>query len=148
MFDVDQKTVARWTDDFAEFFSSDALGDGRTQRSYQEQDIIVFNTIYHERTKNNSDPEKVRAILVSGERRTQLPPEAVVVQGDRVMAVYAELNILRTNLENSQTEIVRLRTELDTERKDKEQKISDLSREIGQWQAKYEILKEQLDDKE
>ena len=45
LFSVDIKTLYRWTDEYSEFFSSDAQGIGRTQREYGPQDMIVINTI-------------------------------------------------------------------------------------------------------
>src|SRR6187549_222517 len=51
-FDLDQKTIKIWTDMFPDYFTDGALGEGRTQRDYQMEDLSILNTIKIERSRN------------------------------------------------------------------------------------------------
>ena len=81
LFGVDTNTVADWTLRFSDFFTPEARGEVHSQREYQPEDLIVVNTIRMER-KQNATWEKIRADLAAGHRVTQLPPEAMNIQGD------------------------------------------------------------------
>lgn len=148
------KTVLKWTEMFEDFFSDSARGVGKLQRSYTDQDRLVLNTIRVERARN-ADWEHIRARLTSGDLEQQLPPQAATVTGENAIAVYTQLRMLESQLEIERRESERSRREFgereeryreDIQSKDK--RIEELSREVGKWQALYEILREQVDDEE
>lgn len=137
-FDLDQKTVKIWTDMFPDYFSPDALGEGRTQREYQMDDLMILNTIKIERAKNVPF-EQIGAKLAAGDIDRNLPPEFTSIEGDNAIAVYSQIKGYQIQLEGLLQEVDRLRKD----GKDKDEKIERLNREIGKWQAMYEMLKEQ-----
>lgn len=140
-FDVDQKTIKIWTDMFPDYFSDGALGEGRTQRDYQMEDLIIINTIRVERAKNMPF-EQIGAKLAAGDLNTDLPPEFASIDGDSAIAVYSQIKGFQVQIDNLSQEVERLRKE----GKEKDDKIERLNREIGKWQAMYEMLKEQDDE--
>jgi DNA-binding transcriptional MerR regulator len=140
-FDVDQKTIKIWTDMFPDYFSDGALGEGRTQRDYEMEDLIIINTIRVERAKNMPF-EQIGAKLAAGDLNTDLPPEFASIDGDSAIAVYSQIKGFQIQIDNLSQEVERLRKE----GKEKDDKIERLNREIGKWQAMYEMLKEQEDE--
>jgi DNA-binding transcriptional MerR regulator len=140
-FDLDPKTVTAWTDMFGEFFTSKARGEGRTQRDYQIEDLWVINTIRLERAQN-APFEQIRARLASGDLDTNLPPEFTTIDGDRAITVYAQLKSYELQIDTLTKEVERLRSDS----KEKDELIQRLNREIGKWQAMYEMLKEHDDE--
>jgi DNA-binding transcriptional MerR regulator len=140
-FDVDQKTIKIWTDMFPDYFSDGALGEGRTQRDYEMEDLIIINTIRVERAKNMPF-EQIGAKLAAGDLNTDLPPEFASIDGDSAIAVYSQIKGFQVQIDNLSQEVERLRKE----GKEKDDKIERLNREIGKWQAMYEMLKEQEDE--
>lgn len=161
IFGIDQKTIYKWTDDFAEFFSKDAQGIGRTQREYSPEDMIVMNTIMKLRAKR-VDVEEIRARLSSGERDTVLPPEATAMPGENAIMVYAQLRQLETMvaerdsmlamieakneklIEEYKQQINDLRSENSGHISELNRQINELNREIGRYQAKLDFLRDQL----
>lgn len=141
LFGIDPKTVTGWVDEFDEFFSAAAKAEESTQREYLPEDLIVLNTIKVERVKR-SEVEQIRAVLASGHREINLPPQATVIGGDAAIAVYAQMKELEVKLDESTREIERLRKD----GKEKDEKIEKLNREIGKWQTLYEMLKDDADD--
>lgn len=141
LFGIDPKTVATWVEEFAEFFSSTAQGEGVTQRSFSPEDLIVLNTIKGERTAR-VEAETIRAKLAAGYRDTTLPPQAPQMDRDNALAVYGQLKVLQAQLEDERNEKQLLREELKQERETNAR----LNQEVGKWRALYEMLSEQLDD--
>jgi DNA-binding transcriptional MerR regulator len=139
-FDLDQKTIKIWTDMFPDHFSEGARGEGRTQRDYLMEDLWVLNTIKIERTKNVPF-EQIGAKLAAGDIDTDLPPEFTSIEGESAIAIYSELKGYQIQIEHLTQEVERLRKE----GKEKEEKIERLNREVGKWQAMYEMLKAQRD---
>jgi DNA-binding transcriptional MerR regulator len=164
IFGIDQKTIYKWTDDFAEFFSRDAQGIGRTQREYSPEDMIVMNTIMKLRAQR-VEVEEIRARLASGERDTVLPPEATAMPGENAIMVYAQLRQLETMvaerdamiamiesknekiIEEYKQQITDLRSENSGHISELNRQINELNREIGRYQAKLDFLREQLDER-
>lgn len=140
-FDLDQKTVKIWTDMFPDYFTPEGRGEGRTQRDYQMDDLLILNTIKNERAKNVPF-EQIAAKLAGGDIDTNLPPEFTSIEGDSAIAVYSQLKGYQIQLEGLLQEVDRLRKD----GKEKDEKIERLNREIGKWQAMYEMLKEQNED--
>ena len=141
LFGVDTNTVADWTLRFSDFFTPEARGEVHSQREYQPEDLILVNTIRVAR-KQNATWEKIQADLAAGHRVTQLPPEAMSIQGDNAMQVYTELRTLQLELKGSLEENARLRTELSTKdaaMSEKEKEIRELERAVGRWQAMAEM---------
>lgn len=142
-FDLDQKTVKIWTDMFPDYFTDGALGEGRTQRDYQMEDLAILNTIKIERARNTPF-EQIGAKLAAGDIDNNLPPEFASIEGDNAIAVYSQIKGFQIQIDNLLQEVDRLRKD----GKEKDDKIERLNREIGKWQAMYEMLKEQTDDDE
>jgi DNA-binding transcriptional MerR regulator len=153
---IDPKTVKSWTDEFSEFFTEDARGNGRTQRFYHPEDLIVLNTIRVERS-NRVEREKIQVLLQTGYRNEAFPAEYYTVEGDAAIVQYTQLAMLRTQLTEKEAEIARMRQERDTElerlqRERTEERerlmteVAKLNREIGRLQAKIEILEENKGD--
>jgi DNA-binding transcriptional MerR regulator len=153
---IDPKTVKAWTDEFAEFFTEDAQGYGRTQRFYQPEDLIVLNTIRVERSKR-VEPEKIQVLLQSGYRNESFPAEYYTVEGDSAIVQYTQLAMLRIQVTEKEAEISRIRQERDAEleRLQRERveererlmnEIAKLNREIGKLQAKIEIFEDNESD--
>ena len=142
-FDLDQKTVKTWTDMFPGSFTPEGRGEGRTQRDYQMEDLLVLNTIKNDRARNISF-EQIAAKLAAGDLDTNLPPEFTSIEGDSAIAVYSQIKGYQIQIEGLIQEVDRLRKD----GKDKDEKIERLNREIGKWQAMYEMLKEQNEDDE
>ncbi len=148
LFGVDTNTVADWTLRFSDFFTPEARGEVHSQREYQPEDLILINTIRMER-KQNATWEKIKADLVAGHRVTQLPPEAMNIQGDNAMQVYTELRTLQLELKGSIEENARLRTELSSKEaamSEKEKEIRELERAVGRWQAMAEMYEKMWKD--
>jgi DNA-binding transcriptional MerR regulator len=155
-FDVDQNTIIAWTKRFSEFFTKEALAEGQTQRDYQFEDVIVLNTIRVERSKNTTW-EEIRALLGSGYRDENLPPEFTSIDGTKAISLYAELRELSVQLRKANEEIERVRKDQAAEREQMrqqqavereryEKRIESLIREATEWKIRYEVMKEQLDD--
>ncbi len=140
-FDVDQKTIKIWTDMFPDHFTDGALGEGRTQRDYQMEDLVILNTIKMERSRNIPF-EQISAKLAAGDIDANLPPEFTSIDGDNAIAIYSQIKGFQIQIEGLLEEVDRLRKD----GKEKEDKIERLNREIGKWQAMYEMLKEQTDE--
>jgi DNA-binding transcriptional MerR regulator len=111
LFGIDNNTVVDWTTRYSEFFTREALGENRSQREYQPEDLIIINTIRAAR-KDNTPWEEIRANLVIGERETALPPEVMTMQGDSALVLYTQLRTTQLELRNAQEEIDRLRSAL------------------------------------
>ena len=142
-FDLDQKTIKLWTDMFPDYFTDGALGIGRTQRDYQIEDLAILNTIKNERTRTVPF-EQIGAKLAAGDIDTNLPPEFASIDGENAIAVYSQIKGFQIQIDSLLQEVERLRKD----GKEKEDKIERLNREIGKWQAMYEMLKEQTDDED
>ena len=143
IFGIDPKTITGWVDRYPEFFSSDARADEAIHRVYHPEDLVALNTIHNERAKG-TDWEEIRAKMVAGERDTNLPPEATAIEGDRAIAVYIELNQLKTELGFANAEVSRLRSELDRERDNQKE----LYMRIGRLEAHNDILRSQIKEME
>jgi len=140
-FDLDQKTIKIWTDMFPGYFTPEGRGEGRTQRDFQMEDLIVLNTIKNDRARNIPF-EQIAAKLAAGDLDTNLPPEFTSIEGENAIAVYSQIKGFQIQIEGLLQEVDRLRRD----GKDKDEKIERLNREIGKWQAMYEMLKEQNED--
>lgn len=168
-FGVDRKTVSNWTDmpQFQKFFSSEAHGVDRTQRDYLEPDLLVINTIRVMRNKS-MDWDEIAASLENGERETELPASAMLVETTAPIAQYGRIVELQTSLEAAeeqvellQEEVEHLREELqrrvDTVRDQERQKASDreqqlldeiikLNRQMARLEVRIEMMQEQGND--
>lgn len=140
-FDLDQKTIKMWTDMFPSYFSDGALGEGRTQRDYQVEDMAIINTIKIERARNVPF-EQIGARLAAGDIDHNLPPEFAAIEGENAIAIYSQIKSFQVQIDSLLQEVERLRKDS----KEKEDKIERLNREIGKWQAMYEMLKAQTED--
>jgi DNA-binding transcriptional MerR regulator len=110
LFGIDPKTVTGWVDEFPEFFSESAKGDGLTQRSYLPEDLIVLNTIKVERAIR-TEVETIRAKLASGHRDPALPPQETLNRESSV-ALYGQLMTLQTQIEDERRQNSSLREKI------------------------------------
>lgn len=107
---VDQKTILNWTDrpEFAEFFSEDARGKGRTMgRDYTEVEVVILNTIRKERQKNTTWSDIAR-LLENGTRDTDLPPNALLVDSTTPLAQYGKMQQMQLQIDNLTAELKRV----------------------------------------
>jgi DNA-binding transcriptional MerR regulator len=135
-FKLDPKTVKAWTDEFPEFFSSDAQGIGRTQRFYHPEDQITLNTIRLARGERRSS-EEIRAMLAAGERNTEMPAEFAVIKGDSAVTVMAQMRSSQLQIEAMQAELEALR---DENRRLREGSTADTERLLNEKNAEIERL--------
>jgi len=153
--DVDPKTVINWTDTdgFAEFFSSGALGrDGRTQRDFNESDLVVLNTIRVRRNLGDSW-EDIETYLRSGKRETELPPTAMLVETSAPIAQYGRVVALTAERDAALARVKELEKQL-VESKEENKELQErllrdtqaLYKEIGSLQAKLEIYERNKDE--
>jgi DNA-binding transcriptional MerR regulator len=139
-FNVDPNTITAWTDRFAEFFTPEAKAQDNTQRDYQDEDIVVLNTIRTARV-TNTPWDDIRAMLNSGQRDGKLPPEFTNMDGTQVAAVFSDMREMVVRLDYAQAEINRLsgdnaaKQELLTAQ---QKRIEELLKEVG----KVESLRE------
>ncbi len=98
-FDVDQKTIKIWTDMFPDYFSDGALGEGRTQRDYQMEDLIIINTIRVERAKNMPF-EQIGAKLAADQAASDLRVAQAEAEKRRAAAVALEQEMQAAIQEN------------------------------------------------
>jgi DNA-binding transcriptional MerR regulator len=150
LFARDPKTIIKWTDTFEEFFSPEAKGSDGNQRLYSLDDLFALNTI-RILMGNRETEAVVHNKLKSGYRETSLPPEFSVLEGDKAIAVYAEMSQMKAEITSLREQLTNSATTID--KKDAEisglnREIAQLNREIGKWQAMYEMLKEQNEEDE
>ncbi|MBC7871004.1 MAG: hypothetical protein H7Y09_09220 [Chitinophagaceae bacterium] len=164
LFGIDPKTVTGWVDEFSEFFSDSAIGDGLTQRSYLPEDLIVLNTIKAERSIR-TEAETIRAKLATGHRNPALPPQETTMNRESSLALYGQLTALQTQLESERREKEQMMsrideledtiTRLNKEKKEDAEKLMNEAREregdyreqIGELKAMLRIFKDQSDAK-
>jgi len=130
-FGIDRKTVTNWTDmpQFVKFFSEDALGVDRTQRDYSEADLVLINTIRILRNKG-MDWSDIAVVLEKGERETELPPSALLVEGTAPIAQYGRIVELQATLEATEDQIDELREEIVRLREEAHQRERHLKAEV------------------
>ncbi|MBA3867556.1 MAG: hypothetical protein H0X30_00225 [Anaerolineae bacterium] len=148
LFARDPKTIIKWTDTFEDFFTEEAKGVGGNQRFYSMDDLITLNTI-RTLTGNRETEAVIINKLQSGYRETSLPPEFTALEGDKAIAVYAEMSQMKaeiTSLREQLTNTASIVDKKDSEISGLNREIAQLNREIGKWQAMYEMLKEQNDE--
>jgi hypothetical protein len=141
MLGLDHKTVTNWTDrpEFQPYFSQEALGKGRSvSRSYNEQDVIVLNTIRTERQKNTDWPD-IGKLLAEGVRDTDLPPSALLVDSPAPLVQYGKIQALQTRVDELE---VLLRQKDDIIR-EKDDRIGDLREEIGVLKGIIKMMEKQ-----
>jgi DNA-binding transcriptional MerR regulator len=146
--DVDPKTIINWTDTegFGEFFSLGALAkDGRTQRDFNESDLVVLNTIRARRNLGDSW-EDIGAFLRSGKRETELPPTAMLVETSAPIAQYGRVVALTAERDAALAHVKELEKQLlgaKEENKELQERLlrdtQALYKEIGRLQAKLEM---------
>ena len=145
---VDQKTITNWTDHplLRRFFSKEALAEGQQmQRDYDENDVVILNTIRAERTKN-TDWADIAKILESGGRDQNLPPTSLLVESTVPIQQYGKIVALTMERDNALQEVERLKRENDL--KDAtinalQQEVRKLNREIGKLEGKMEMMQEE-----
>jgi DNA-binding transcriptional MerR regulator len=150
LFGIDPKTVTGWVDEFPEFFSESAKGDGMTQRSYLPEDLIVLNTIKAERAVR-TEVETIRAKLTSGHRDTTLPPEQTLNR-ESSLAIYGQLRALEAQLEDERREkeqhlkkIDELEAAVDRLNRESRDREGELREQIGELKATIRMLRERME---
>ena len=154
-FGVDPKTVLNWTDNpiYRKFFSEDALGEsGQSQRDFNENDVLVLNTIRAERARN-TDWQEIVTMLEAGYRTEEFPPTMLLVESAAPIAQYGRVIALVAERDAALKEVERLNVVIKEQKIEKDevierlqQEIRKLTREIGKLEGKMESLEERLDD--
>src|SRR5215207_6216433 len=146
-FNVDPNTITAWTDRFAEFFTPEAKAQDNTQRDYQDEDIVVLNTIRTARV-TNTPWDDIRAMLNSGQRDGKLPPEFTNMDGTQVAAVYLDMREMVVRLNYAQAEIKRL-SEADAAKQElltvQQKRIEELLKEVGKVEREMGKLEGKLE---
>jgi DNA-binding transcriptional MerR regulator len=143
LFGIDPKTVRAWTQEFSEFFSHGAIGEGDgLQRDYATNDLYVLNLIFKERGKR-TPVEQIRAKLEAGERDSDMPTEFYSIEGENAVAVYSQLRVATDRINSLTSDVERLERERNADR----EKIEQLNRQIGRLEAERDIYKKMLDER-
>jgi DNA-binding transcriptional MerR regulator len=141
MLGVHSDTIRTWTDMFADFFTPDARGENRARREYGWDDQVLANTIAGFRNRDKFTFEEIRARLAAGERDENLPRMGnEPLEGETALAIYAKVKSLEDTVDL-------LRTTNQEQQSRYEKRIDELTREASEWKTRYQILKEQNDDK-
>lgn len=141
------------------FFSEGALlKAGAPQRIFDESDVLVLNTIRWLRYEDNvTDWQAIAAYLDSGQRHQEFPQNAVAKdtrtipipqaeQSARAAATLAERDAALAKVRELESEIERLRGELDKQRERSDNKIEALLREIAE--LRYQMGRMERDKEE
>jgi DNA-binding transcriptional MerR regulator len=141
---VDPKTITDWANrpEFEPYLSPGALGtDGASQRTYNESDILVLNTIRVERNERNAAWADIAGILESGERNRDLPPTALTVDTSAPIAQYGRIQAYEARIEW-------LEEQVDDMRERHEQEVAHLRGEndriLGEWRGEVGELREEI----
>jgi DNA-binding transcriptional MerR regulator len=141
MLGVHSDTIRTWTDMYSDFFSTDARGENRARREYGWEDQVIANTIAGFRNRDKFTFEEIRARLAGGERDENLPRMGnEPLEGETALAIYAKVKSLEDTVEL-------LKTTNQEQQERYEKRIDELTREASEWRTRYQILKEQKDDK-
>src|SRR5436190_1688243 len=99
---VDVKTIINWSSHplLQKFFSPGASKPEQYQRDFNEEDLLVLNTIRIYRTKN-ADWSEISVLLENGERITELPPNALLVETTAPIAQYGRMVTLIAERDNA-----------------------------------------------
>ncbi len=148
----DPQTINNWADRFPEFFSAPSKGQGGNQRDYNDNDIIILNTIRTMAGQRLSNVD-IKAALERGEYVSALPDSAAGAEITPVR-VFAQSLAATQQLEETKKELVATEAALDQERRarsDDQEKylreIAELKERAGRLEGKVEILRELLDGK-
>lgn len=141
MLGAHSDTIRTWTDMFSDFFSADTRGENGARREYGWEDQVIANTIAGFRNRDKFDFEEIRARLTSGERNEDLPPvRSEPLEGETASGIYTKIKSLEDTVEL-------LRTTNQTQQDRYDKRIDELTREAAEWRTRYQILKEQKDEK-
>lgn len=145
LLQVTTETIRQWiiNPQFEQFFSPGAKAEhGGVHRIFNQDDVLVLNTIRHLRTNGVTDWYEIAQRLEQGERHQKFPPNAIsgdprtvpyeqADMGAKAAATLAERNAALLRVKELENEVTRLRGELDTERKNHMATIERLLREMS-----------------
>jgi len=141
MFNISKETVRQWSQAFLEFLSPTAKPEKGRHRYFTEDDVKVFAWI-HLRKGEGALYDEIRVELRNG-MRGEVPEEHVVAlaSAERQMQIVllqetierleAEKEDLLEQLRPLQEENIKLKTELQTTREMLQNRINDLTEELG-----------------
>lgn len=155
--DVNLRTLKNWIERFPEFFSAAARGENVMQRSLNETDLIVLNTIKTLRSQGIQEWDVIGERLKAGYRVSDIPDTAIFVDMgatpvqavQRAIVTRQELDIALEKI-NEQADLI---DELEAQLKQTQAEATTVERELQsnlhEQQLKYEIeiarLKMQLE---
>ena len=152
---VDPNTITDWVtrDQFTRFFSIDAHAEGKgVQRTFNESDVLVLNTIRTGRSKNQSWDEIAKE-LESGTRELDLPPSALMVettapiaQYGKIQAYEARIDLLEQQIHDMGERHIEELEILRTERDDWIERAGELREEIGMLKALLKMEQQRNED--
>jgi DNA-binding transcriptional MerR regulator len=152
---VSRKTIANWVavPEIRRFFSEGALrmdddsdhsGLTTSQRDFNDEDLLVLNTIRLKKTRMNTWADVVK-ILESGQREGELPASALLVETLSPVEQARILMLARKDLEVAQGRIADLEDRLaEAERLRKEER-DELQAEIRKLDREKAVLEYQLE---
>lgn len=160
VFGLDPKTIRNWTDseDFREFFSSSARGEGGLQRDYDDRDLIILNTIFSGRRRGDGwgvIADRIRA----NDLEIELPASALLVQRELPAVQYGRMVALQIRYEELKAELEALRqkneemsarhqAEMRALLEESREREGRLQREIGRLLATIDLYRQSETDSE
>lgn len=151
---LSQSGVRNWLDNpqIEEFFSDmatrrvDSEYENAKARQFNEADLYVLATI-SELNPQKVGWEEIRVRLSSGYRVDKLPIEAALVLPETRIEAFSMLQEAQVKIGELESRISELENQIKEEQREKLDLSNQLSKEVGRWQAKAELYKEMLDEK-
>lgn len=159
---VSNETLRDWlrNPNFEQFFSEDARGVNRAHRDIHPDDLLVLNTIYHLRYRDENavtDWSEIAKVLEGGFRYNGFAGEVAdtgmftvpmdkAEQSARAAATMKERDMLVKRVDELETTINRLQQEKEAIRKDLTDEIISLHRQIARLETLLEVERDKNKD--
>ena len=141
MLGVDPNTITDWTnrDQFKRYFSLEARGlTDQRQRSFNDSDILVLNTIRSGRNVNKSWDEIAKE-LANGDRDTDLPPAALTVDTIAPIAQYGKIQAYEARIDWLEERVMQLEDQLERKEQEHRDELKKLYEELGMTKAQLKL---------
>ena len=151
LLNIGGSTVRAWSDEFREYLSPTAVGGDGRRRDFTVQDVQILGLI-KERTDHNTPRHEINAELhtLQAADWRQLPPlanpaeqndpSAMVPMATAQTAITIERQALLREIGTLQNNVRELKTELSTERGDKEKLLREIADLNGQLQRALTLV--------
>jgi DNA-binding transcriptional MerR regulator len=144
-------TVRAWSKEFGEFLSATAAGGDNRRRDFNLQDVQILSLI-KQRSDHNTPRDEITAELsrLQADDWRELPPltasseennpSALVSMATAQTAITLERQALLREISTMQNTVRELKTELATEREDKEKLLREISELNGKLQRALTLV--------